>query len=298
LYVSGVTIPGQGTHNLVYVATAHDSVYAFDADSGTQYWQVSLGTAVPSSVIHTTNIQVEVGIISTPVIDPSSGTLYATAKTYENGTQIYRLHALDITTGAEKFGGPVKIAATISGSAPDGNNGIVTFVAKKQLQRPAVTLVNGIVYLAFGSHEDHTPYHGWVLGYDARTLQQVQVYNDTPNSGQGSIWMGGQGLVADASNNIYFITSNSTPNTGTGTGDLATGDYGESFLKLVPNGNSLTVGDYFKTNVFDRLNAHDEDSRHQLHRWRGEGWSRLSCRYKQHGQAGHDRRPNGPGVSR
>jgi hypothetical protein len=259
LYASGVAIPGQGTHNVLYIATAHDSVYAFDADSGTQYWQVSLGTPVPSWAIATENIQVEVGIISTPVIDPSSGTLYATAKTYENSVQIYRLHALDITTGAEKFGGPVEIAATVSGSASDGDNGIVTFAAKQQLQRPAVTLVNGIVYLAFGSHEDHPPYHGWVLGYDAKTLQQVQVFNDTPNSGQGAIWMGGQGLVADASNNVYLITANSTPNTGAGTGDLATGDYGESFLKLVPSGNSLTVGDYFKPNDYDYMNSEDID---------------------------------------
>lgn len=115
LYASGITIPSKGTHNIAYIATAHDSVYAFDADSGARYWNVSLGTPVPSSVINTPNIQVEVGIISTPVIDPSSGTLYVVAKTYESNVQIFRLHALDIGTGAEKFGGPVEITASVSG---------------------------------------------------------------------------------------------------------------------------------------------------------------------------------------
>ncbi len=255
LYVPGVSISG-GTHNVVYVATAHDSVYAFDADSGSQtpYWHVSLGTPVPSSVINTQNILVEVGIISTPVIDTSSGTLYAVAKTYENNVQIFRLHALDITTGAEKFGGPVEITASVSGSGQQSSGGQIPFVASQENQRAAVTLVNGVVYLAFASHEDHSPYHGWLLGYKASTLQQVQVYNVTPNSGEGAIWMGGQGLIADSSNNLYLITANSTQTT-----DDASEDYGESFLKLVPSGNTLTVADYFKPKDYDQLNAGDTD---------------------------------------
>ena len=240
LYDAGVSISG-GTHNVLYVATAHDSVYAFDADSGTEYWHVSLGTPVPSSVINTQNILVEVGIIATPVIDPSSGTIYVTAKTYENSVQIFRLHALNISTGAEKFGGPVEISAG-------------SFDAAKENQRASLTLVNGVVYLAFGSHEDYTPYHGFVLGYSASTLQQVQVFNVTPNSGQGAIWMGGQGLVADSSNNIYAITANSTQSS-----ENASDDYGESFIKLVPNGNSLTLADYFKANQYDSWNAGDVD---------------------------------------
>jgi hypothetical protein len=253
LYVPGVTISG-GTHNVVYVATAHDSVYAFDADSGTQYWQVSLGTPVPSTVINTKNILVEVGIISTPVIDPSSGTLYVVAKTYESGTQIFRLHALDITTGAEKFGGPVVITASIAGTGMASSGGLVPFVAAKGNQRAALTLVNGIVYLAMSSHEDYTPYHGWLLGYNAATLQQVQVFNVTPNSGQGAIWMGGQGPVVDSSNNLYLVTANSTQST-----ENASADYGESFVKLVPSGNSLTVADYFKPNEYNYWNSNDLD---------------------------------------
>jgi len=240
LYYADVSIAG-GTHNVLYVATAHDTVYAFDADSGTEYWHVSLGTPVPSSVIGTGNILVEVGIIATPVIDPSSGTIYVTAKTYESGVQIFRLHALNISTGAEKFGGPVEISAG-------------SFNAAMENQRAAVTLVNGIVYLAFASHEDYTPYHGFVLGYSASTLQQVQVFNVTPNGGQGAIWMGGQGLVADSFNNLYAITANSSQSS-----EDSADDYGESFIKLVPNGNSLTVADYFKPNQYDSWNASDTD---------------------------------------
>src|ERR1700731_3371542 len=180
LYAPGVTLTNHGTHNVLYVATAHDSVYAFDADSGALYWRVSLGIPVPSSVIGTENILVEVGIISTPMIDASSGTLYVTAKTYENGAQIFRLHALDMASGAEKFGGPVEVAASVSGSGFGNVGGRLTFYAAIENQRAAVSLVNGIVYLAFGSHEDNGPYHGWLLGYDAKTLGQVQVFNATP----------------------------------------------------------------------------------------------------------------------
>ncbi|MGA7831343.1 MAG: RICIN domain-containing protein [Terracidiphilus sp.] len=253
LYDPGVTISG-GVHNVVYIATAHDSVYAFDADSGEQYWHVSLGTPVPSSVINTQNILVEVGIISTPVIDPSSNTIYVVAKTYENSVQIFRLHALDIATGAEKFGGPVEIAASVSGTGMASSGGIVPFVAAKGNQRAALTLVNGIVYLAFGSHEDYTPYHGWLLGYNASNLQQVQVFNVTPNSGEGAIWMGGQGLVVDSSNNLYVVTANSTQST-----DNASEDYGQSFLKLVSSGNTLTVADYFKPKEYNYWNGNDLD---------------------------------------
>ena len=253
LYDPGVTIAGV-KHNVVYVATAHDSVYAFDADSGIQYWYVSLGTPVPSTVINTQNILVEVGIISTPVIDPSTGTIYVVAKTYENDVQIFRLHALDITTGAEKFGGPVEITASIAGTGMGSSGGIVSFVAAKGNQRAALTLVNGTVYLPMSSHEDYTPYHGWLLGYNATTLQQVRVFNTTPNSGQGAIWMGGQGPVVDSSNNLYVVTGNSTTST-----ENVAEDYGESFLKLVPSGSTLTVADYFKPNQYGYWNSNDLD---------------------------------------
>jgi outer membrane protein assembly factor BamB len=255
LYMPNVTMPNLGTHNVLFVATAHDSVYAFDADSGAQLWKVSLGTAVPNSVINGTNILVEVGIISTPVIDPSTNTLYVVPKTYENSVQIYRLHALDILTGAEKLGGPIQIGAQYPGSGVSNDGaGHVLFVAAQHLQRSALTLVNGVIYLAFASHEDRPPYHGWVLAYSAANLKQLAAYNDTPNSEGGGIWMSGQGLVADGNNNVYLITGNSEPNT-----DTAVGDYGESFLKLGLSGNALSRLDFFKANNYHALNLSDVD---------------------------------------
>lgn len=248
LYVPSVAING-ATHNVIYAATAGDSVYAIDADNGTTLWSKNYGTPVPSSVIGTQNILVEVGIISTPVIDPSSMTLYMVTKTYENQVQIFRLHALDITTGSEQFNGPVQIAATVSGTGDGGTT--VTFNAAKENQRVPLALANGVVYLAFASHEDYTPYHGWVLGYSASTLQQLYVYNDTPNGSEGGIWQSGQGMVLDANNNLYLMVGN-------GTADVQTGgkDYGEGFVKLSP---TLSVLDYFIPNNFDSLNAADQD---------------------------------------
>ena len=255
-----------GTQNVLFVATAHDSVYAFDADTGAQLWRRSLGTPVPSSVIQTPNIQVEVGIISTPVIDPNTHTLYVVAKTLENSVQIFRLHALDILNhGAEKLGGPIQIAAQYPGSGvPNDGAGHVLFVAAKENQRAAVTEVNhSVLYLAFASHEDATPFHGWVLAYSAANLQHLATYNDTPNTphplvgdggGGGGIWMSGQGLVADSNNFIYLITGNSVR-----ANENMPLDYGESFLKLGLSGNALSVLDYFKAHNYDALNAADVD---------------------------------------
>jgi hypothetical protein len=256
LYMPSVNLPNSGTHNILFVATAHDSVYAFDADTGAQLWQRSLGTAVQSSVIGTTNIQVEVGIISTPVIDPSTYTLYVVAKTYENSVQIFRLHALDILqNGAEKLGGPRQIAAQYNGSGiPNDGAGHVQFVAAQHNQRAALTLVKGVLYLAFASHEDKLPYHGWVLAYSAANLQQLATYNTTPNGGEGGIWMSGQGLVVDSNNNTYLITGNSTLAT-----ENSAGDYGESFLKLGLSGNALSVLDFFKAHNYDSMNLNDTD---------------------------------------
>ncbi len=256
LYLPKVNMPGIGTHNVLFVATAHDSVYAFDADTGAQLWQKSLGTPVPESVIGNTNILIEVGIISTPVIDPSTNTLYVVAKTYENSVQIFRLHAVDILNqGAEKLGGPVQIVAQYPGSAvPNDGASHVLFDAAKENQRAALTLVNGVVYMAFASHGDHDPYHGWVLAYSAANLQQLATYNTTPNGGEGGIWMSGQGLVVDSSNNIYLITGNSAQAT-----ENSVGDYGESFLKLGLSGNALAVLDYFKAHNYDSLNSTDQD---------------------------------------
>ena len=232
LYLPGVSIPGQGVHNLVFVATEHDSVYAFDADglSQTPVWQVSfinpgLGiTTVPSGDVNSTrggscpsspscpnDIVPEIGITSTPVIDPQSGTLYVVALKKEidasgQAHHVQRLHALDITTGAEKFGGPVVLGDAIltapylqgghsiyvSGPCVTGSTGNkVCFNVVWESSRSGLLLLNGIVYVAWASHADSASWHGWVTAYNAQTLGLVIAFNGTPNGERGGIWMGG-----------------------------------------------------------------------------------------------------------
>jgi hypothetical protein len=264
LYVARVNIPGMGSHNVVYVATEHDSVYAFDADafSTTPLWQDSFInpaagiTPVPAADTgETGDIPNEIGITGTPVIDPTTNTLYVVAKTKEivNGAGIYvqRLHALDLTTGAEKFGGPVVIQAIVAGTGSGSANGVLSFDPLIENQRPGLLLVNGVVYIGFASHGDNGDYHGWVLGYNASTLQQVMVYNDTANGYQGGIWMSGDGLATDSAGNIYFTTGN-------GFFDANSGgvDYGDSVVKLSPSGAVL---DYFTPHDQAILAAGDID---------------------------------------
>jgi hypothetical protein len=259
LYVSGVTIPGKGVHNVVYVATEHNSVYAFDADglTNTPLWHVNfLGSGITTVPCGDTgecgDIPVEIGITGTPVIDPATNTMYLTAQTKENGTTyVQRLHALDITTGAEKFGGPVTITASVSGTGDGSTGGSVPFDPLRENQRPGLLLSNGVVYLAFGSHGDNHPWHGWVLGYNATSLQRVLTYNSTPNDFGGGIWQSGCGLAMDASGNIYFTTSN-------GGFDVNTGgnDYGDTIVKMSPNG---TILDYFTPHDQQNMNTNNLD---------------------------------------
>src|SRR5579872_3749560 len=237
LYMAGVPITGQGVHNVAFVATEHDSVYAFDADAGTPLWQASFinpsagVTTVPNGDVNSGNVAPEIGITSTPVIDPVSMTLYVEAKTKEvSGTTtsyVHRLHALDLGSGTEKFGGPVVIHPVVSGTG-DGNDGAghVPFSGLRQMNRPALLLAGGVVYLAYGSHGDTSPYHGWVLGFNAQTLQPQGVYITTPNGGLGGLWQGGDGPAADSSNNIYIITGNGTYD------GTSKNDYGDSYVKL------------------------------------------------------------------
>jgi hypothetical protein len=267
LYVANVTIPGQGVHNVIYVATQHDSVYAFDADNpGAPLWHTSFidpangVTPVPATQIWQLDISPELGITSTPVIDASTGTIYVTAKIQvatATGTQdYYTLNALDISTGAEKFGGPVVIQPTVPGRGAGSVKGKVAFQAEFELQRPALLLENGVVYVAFSSLGDHGPYHGWVVGYSASTLAQVAVFNDTPNSRDatgnlGGIWMSGEGPAADASGNIYLLTgSGAFSPKGKG------GSYADAALKLSPN---LHVLDYFAPQGTAHLDKKDLD---------------------------------------
>jgi hypothetical protein len=270
LYVANLNIPGKGFHNVVYVATEHDSVYAFDADGlqSAPLWQDSFinpaagVTTVPAADVGACNpicdINPEIGITGSPVIDPATNTLYVVVKTKEvsgsNTTYVHRFHALDITTGAEKFGGPVVIQASVPGFGGGSVGGQVPFISLRENQRTALLLNNGVVYLAFASHGDQVPYHGWVLGYNASTLQQVMVYNTSPNAtsfGAG-IWMSGDGLAVDSTGNIYFVTGN-------GVFDVNTGgnDYGDSLLRI--NQTTGAVVDYFTPFDQSNMNANDLD---------------------------------------
>jgi hypothetical protein len=241
LYLFNVNVGG-GTHNVVYIATQHDSVYAIDADTGRIYWQKSLipsgGSTVSSSTdLNCGDIATEVGITGTPVIDSITGTLYVVAKVKLNGAIRQFLHALDVSTAAEKFGGPVSIQASVPGTAVDGDGAMVTFNARQENQRPALLLENGHVVIGWSGHCDKTPWHGWVMSYGAATLSLEGVYNTSAGGYGNAIWMSGGGLAADASGNIYFATGNGSWN--------AT-DLGDSIVKLGPPANSkLPVVDYF-----------------------------------------------------
>jgi len=264
LYVANVSIPGQGVHNVLYVADEHDSVYAFDADGlqTTPLWQTSFIdpptiTTIPWQNTGAQNIVPEVGITGTPVIDAGLGRIYVVAATYNtaNGNYYQNLHALDITTGADVAGSPVLIDPTISGTGSGSSGGTITFDALRQSQRPGLMLMKGVVYVSFASRDDIDPYHGWVVGYDARTLQQVQLFNDSPNGARGGIWQGGQPPSADSDGNIYIMTGN-------GTFDASTGgtEYGDSFIKLSTSGSDgIGVVDYFTPYNQAALAQHDVD---------------------------------------
>ena len=263
LCVSALSIPGKGTHNVVFVATENNSVYAFDADSnaganGGLLWQVNLG---PSAQTGTSSfpfraIQPEVGITGTPVIDLPSQTLYVDAFTQSGKNFAHSIHALSILDGSEKPGSPVVVSVSIHGTGAGSTNGTLGFQAVQELQRSALTLANGILYVAYAGYTDtqqQDPFHGWIIGFNASNLQLLPnyVFNSTPDgtkaqfgptAGRGGIWMGNGGLAVDANNNIFFISGdgnfNAFPNNAHGT------DYGDSVIELSTSGG-LSVADYF-----------------------------------------------------
>ena len=242
LYLSTVSISG-GIHNVLYVATEHDSLYAIDADDGTIYWQASLippgGTTINSSGdLQCADIVPEVGITGTPVIDRTTGTIYLVAVSKIGGSFYQYLHAIDIATGAEKFAGPKLIQASVPGTATDSVGGYVSFNAKMENQRAGLLLDNGHVVIGWSAHCDYIPWHGWVMSYAANTLAQEAAYNTSPDGYADGVWLGGDGLAADASGNIFIATGNGSWN---GTTNL-----GDSIIKLgMPSGGTFPVLDYF-----------------------------------------------------
>lgn len=259
LYVSGLSMPHVGTHNVVFVATEHNSVYAFDADNGQLLWHVNLGPSVTTPNPEFGNryggfneIAPEVGITGTPVINLSSQTLYVDAFTHESQGYLHRIHALNINTGAERPFSPVVVSATFPGLGVGGANGQVVFNAEQQLQRCALTIAGGNLYVPYTGYADSDPYHGWILGFNPANLQLLPnyIFNTTPNSttasdgdhaGEAGIWMGGGGLAVDAGGNIFFATGNGSFNALNGSGGT---EYGDSFLKL-STVHGLAVADYF-----------------------------------------------------
>ena len=246
LFLPNVEIPGKGTHNVIYIATEHDSVYAFDAaNPSSALWRVSfLGEGiepVKPQEVRCGFIRPDIGITPTPAIDLNTGTIYVLARTRENREWAQKLHALAITTGAEKFGGPVTIKA--SGFDP-----------LRELPRAGLLLSNGQVYLTWGSSCDVGPYHGWVMAYDAQKLTQSAVFNTSPDSEESGIWQSDDGPAADGQGNVYVATGNG-PFTAAGSGR----DYGDSVLKLALGRGGFTVRDFFTPFNEKRMNSEDAD---------------------------------------
>jgi hypothetical protein len=258
LFMSGVTMGEAGVRDVVFVATEHNVVYAFNADetkSSAPLWQQTMGPSGPttSGPIQCDNLAPAVGITATPVIDATGGTLYLLSKTYDGTNWAQNLHALDITTGAERPGSPVSVAASVTGNATDATGGIVSFNPMYQLGRPGMLLENGTVYMAFASHCDIQPYHGWVLGYsyDGTKFTQTQVYNISPNGSEGGIWQGGVGLSSDGTS-MYLAAGNGSTNPMSNPPDLS-----ESVVRL--SLANLTVQDYWTPTAYAALNSGDLD---------------------------------------
>ena len=265
LYLSSLQVGAQ-PHNVVFVATEHDSVYAFDADSGAQLWKTSiLGSGETTSGDQGCNqITPEIGITSTPVIDRQAGphgAIFVVGMSLDqSGAYHQRLHELDVTTGAELTGSPVEIHATYPGTGANSSGGVIVFDPAQYAERAALLLLNGTIYMGWTSHCDSGPYTGWLMGYSEKTLTQASVLDLTPNGSEGSIWMSGGGLAADSSGAIYFLDANGTFDTTLNASGLpVNSDYGNAFLKVSTTGGNLAVADYFEMyNTVSESNA-DED---------------------------------------
>ena len=262
LYLSQLSVAG-ATHDVLFVATENDSVYAFDPQTGATLWHVSLlgSGEVASDDRGCDQITPEIGVTSTPVIDTGAGpngAIFVVAMSKDSSSNYYqRLHALDITTGAELFSGPVVVSPTYASAA----GGQQTFSPGQYAERAALLLENGTVYTSWTSHCDIQPYSGWVVGYSESTLAQTAVVNIAADSNGGpSIWMSGGGLAADSSGNIYLLAANGDFDTTLSSSGLPQyGDYGNSFVKLATSGGTLAVADFFAPFNEVAESAADED---------------------------------------
>ncbi|HEY1948323.1 MAG TPA: hypothetical protein VGG97_15040 [Bryobacteraceae bacterium] len=265
LYLTSVQIPGRGKHDVVFVATEHDSVYAFDANQKTEpLWQTSFTnaakviTTVPARDVQCPFINPEVGITSTPAIDTKRGALFVLARTREPSSgagpqYVQRLHALDVTTGKELPGSPVTIKASVAAHNRADKRNEVPFDSLVENPRAALLLVNGIVYLTWGSSCDAGDYHGWVMAYDAHTLQQKAAFNTSPNATESGIWQSDTGPAADDNGNVFVITGNGEFDANNGQ------DYGDTLLKLALGHDQLIVRDYFTPHDEKTLSKKDLD---------------------------------------
>jgi len=263
LYLSGVAIPGKGTHNVVYAVTENDSVYAFDAETGALLWHVSalLSGETPSGDHGCKHISPKIGITSTPVIDRSSGphgTIYVVAMSMNASSQYFqRIHALDVSTGKEEFGGPVSIQAKYPGTGDNSHNGYVVFAPYRYVERQALLLLNHVVYTGWTSPCDLRPFTGWLIGYNESSLAQSSVLNVTPNGHAGSIWQSGAGMASDGSS-IYFLDANGVFDTTLNrSGFPENGNFGQAFLKVSTTNDKLAVADYFE--MYNGVKESDDD---------------------------------------
>ncbi len=264
LYVEHLALPGRGDRNVLFVATENDSLYAFDANKGSPVWHVRLlkPGETPSDRRNCSQVIPIIGITSTPVIDLKSGpqgTIYVVAMSKDDkGDYFQRLHALDITTGREEFGGPVEVTGEYPGTGPASKNGKQIFDPKQYEERAGLLLLNHVVYTAWASHCDIDPYTGWVMGYNERTLGQTSVLDFTPNGSEGSVWQSGAGMDADRRGNIYFLAANGTFDTTlNASGFPDKGDFGNAFVKLSTADGKLKVADYFA--MFNVVHENDTD---------------------------------------
>jgi len=261
LYVPNLPIPHVGVRNVIFLETDNNSAYAYDADdpaASTPFWHVNFGPPAPSSDFYTppiTDMNENVGITSTPVIDLDRGEIFMESKTKVDGKYHQKLHALNIYTGAEEPGSPVEITATVKAAGYDAVNGVISFSPFTQLQRPGLLLDHGLITVCFGSHGDHFQFHGWVMQY-TEDLKQVNVFCSTPtgSDGEGSFWMAGQGAAADPDGNIYVSAGN-------GATDARTGgpNYSQSILRLNFSKPGNPVMDFFTPYNADQLNKNDSD---------------------------------------